>query len=405
MTGRERVLKALSFRPTDRVPKDLGGMRSTGISAFLYPRLRAALGLPQGLPKVHDVGQMLALVDCEVLDALRCDVVTVEGSEVTNAFDHPDLWKHYDFGGRLPALVRNPGGFSAEPDGTLVYEDRLHMPSASYVFDSEHAGQPLLLDGDLPTPDPKEVRKWQETRLLRDEQIIRTRDLCRRVREATDRAVLFTGPTGLGICIHGYGGLAVFPCLCLLKPDLVHELHSMCLEASLKNVRALLPEIRDYVDIVAIDSDDWGNQNSLMAPPRVFRDLFLPYRKRHNEEIHRVAPHIKTFLHSCGALYDILDMLVETGTDILNPVQWSAGGRSAREWKDKCRGRMALWGGGLNAQRTLPLGSIEDVEGEVEETVRVLKQGGGYVFANTHNILAEISPQKVIAMYRAAELA
>lgn len=405
MTPRERVLKALNFQPTDRVPKDLGGMRSTGISAFLYPKLRAALGLRQRAPKVHDVGQMLALVDSDMLDALRCDVVAVEGSEITNAFDQPELWNPYDFGGRLPALVRNPEAYHAEPDGTLVYEDRLRMPPASHVFDSEHAGQPLLLQGDLPTPDPKEVRKWQEARILRQEQITSIRDFCRRIREATDRAVLFTGPTSLGICIHGYGGLAVFPCLCLLKPDLIHELHSICLEVSLKNVRALLPEIRDYVDIVGIDSDDWGNQNSLMAPPRVFRDLFLPYRKRHNAEIHKIAPHIKTFLHSCGALYEILDMLIETGTDILNPVQWSAGGRSAKEWKDKCRGRMALWGGGLNSQRTLPLGTVEHVQKEVEQTVSVLKQDGGYVFANTHNVLAEISPEKVIAMFRAAERA
>ncbi len=45
MTGRERVLRAASFQPTDRVPRDLGGMASTGISCFAYPKLVAALGL------------------------------------------------------------------------------------------------------------------------------------------------------------------------------------------------------------------------------------------------------------------------------------------------------------------------------------------------------------------------
>lgn len=33
-SSRERVLKALNFEQPDRLPKDLGGMRSTGISAF-----------------------------------------------------------------------------------------------------------------------------------------------------------------------------------------------------------------------------------------------------------------------------------------------------------------------------------------------------------------------------------
>jgi hypothetical protein len=32
-----------------------------------------------------------------------------------------------------------------------------------------------------------------------------------------------------------------------------------------------------------------------------------------------------------------------------------------------------------------------------------MAEGGGYVFCNIHNILAEIAPEKVIAMYRAAE--
>jgi uroporphyrinogen decarboxylase len=402
VTSRERVQRALEFEPTDRVPRDLGGMRSTGISAFAYPRLRAALGLPARPPRVHDIGQMLALPETDVLDALGCDVVTVEGGDVTNAFEQPELWRPYDFAGRLPALVRDPEGYRQEQGGTLVYRDYLRMPPASYVFDSEHAGQLFVLDGDLPRPDPGEVRRQQEARVLKDEQIARIRDLCRRARDATDRAILFMGPLSLGLCIHGYGGLAVFPVLCLLEPDLVHEIHSLSLEAALKNARALLPEIKQYVDVVGIDSDDWGNQNALMAPPRVFRDLFLPYRKQHNAEIHRIAPRVKTFLHSCGALYEILDMLVESGTDVLNPVQWSAGGHTAAEWKEKCRGRMSLWGGGVNAQRTLPLGSVEDVEREVAETVGVLKQDGGYVFANVHNILAEIAPEKVIAMYRAA---
>jgi uroporphyrinogen decarboxylase len=95
-------------------------------------------------------------------------------------------------------------------------------------------------------------------------------------------------------------------------------------------------------------------------------------------------------------------MLVDSGIDIINPVQWPAGGRTIQEWKDKCRGRMAMWGGGLNSQVTLPLGSVADVEREVKQNSEVLSRDGGFVFANIHNILAEIAPEKVIAMYRAA---
>jgi uroporphyrinogen decarboxylase len=125
-TSRERVLRALNFQPTDRVPRDLGGMRSTGISAFAYPRLIAALGLPPRLPRVEDTGQMLAMPDLDVLDALGCDVVSVLDN-ASNAFEQPGLWHPYDFNGRLPGRVRNPAAFSTEPDGTIL-QGRSRMP-------------------------------------------------------------------------------------------------------------------------------------------------------------------------------------------------------------------------------------------------------------------------------------
>ncbi len=194
----------------------------------------------------------------------------------------------------------------------------------------------------------------------------------------------------------------MFPVLCLEDPDFVHELHDLHLEYTLRNARALLPEIRDYIDIIGTDADDWGNQGSLMASPATFRELFLPYRQRHNAELHRLAPHAKTFLHSCGALYEILDLIVASGTDILNPVQWPAGGHSPAQWKEKVRGRMALWGGGVDSQHTLPLGSVDEIKREVARNVGILGDGGGYMFANIHNLLADIPPAKIMAMYRAA---
>ena len=157
-TSRDRVLRALNFQTTDRVPLDLGGMRSTGISAFAYPKLVAALGLPPRRPKVEDTGQMLALPDLDVLDALGCDVVTI-CDDAANAFEQPELWHDYDFNGRLPARVRQPSAFEALPDGTIVQGNSRMVPD-SVVFDAPHGGQPLDLSADLPKPDLKEVKAY-----------------------------------------------------------------------------------------------------------------------------------------------------------------------------------------------------------------------------------------------------
>jgi uroporphyrinogen decarboxylase len=107
-------------------------------------------------------------------------------------------------------------------------------------------------------------------------------------------------------------------------------------------------------------------------------------------------------MHNCGAIYPLIDMIIEAGFDILNPVQWSAGQHSYRQWKEKCRGRIALWGGGVNAQATLPMGTVKEIQAEVREVVQCLSQGSGYVFNSIHNITAEIPPDKIIAMYEAA---
>ncbi len=403
MNSRERVLAALNFQTPDRLPKDLGGMLSTGISAFAYPRLVAALGLPARLPKVYDTGQMLAMPDPDVLDALGCDCV-VQCHGATNAFEQKDYWRPYDFNGRLPALVHQPEVFETQADGSILQNRLTRMVPASYVFDEAHGGQPVDWTGELPMYDLKLYKKELDKRLITDERVVQLRTLCRRVRDSTDRAVFLSeGSITPDISIHAHGGMAVFPILCVTEPDYVRELHDMITSVTERNIRVLLPEIAPYIDVIMAAADDWGTQNSTIASPAVFRDLFLPYRRRINDVFHSTARQVKIFLHTCGAIYDIIDLVIEAGFDALNPVQWCAGRHSYQEWKDKARGRIALWGGGINSQVTLPLGTVNDVEREVSEVVNYMKQDSGYVFCNIHNILAEIAPEKVIAMYRAAD--
>ncbi|MBE0698433.1 MAG: hypothetical protein IH586_16070 [Anaerolineaceae bacterium] len=401
-TSRERVMQALNFQPTDRVPRDMGGMRSTSISAFGYAGLVSALGLPSRLPRVEDTGQMLALPDLDVLDALGCDVVTILDG-VTNAFAQPKEWHDYNFNGRLPARVRFPQHFKAQPDGSILNGDSRMLPS-SYVFDDLHGGQPLDLSAELPKPDLKQLRRYFAEHPLTDERIREMSELCRRVRGTSDRAVFMNnGLLQIPLGIAGWSGLAIFPILCITEPDFVAELHELVTEQALSNLRALLPEIGPYVDIIMVAADDWGTQNNTIASPQVFRKLFMPYYTRVNEEIHALAPQVKSFLHSCGAIYTIIDMVIESKFDVLNPVQWSAGKYTYQEWKDKARGRIALWGGGVNSQATLPLGTVEEVAQETRAVVSYLSQDSGYIFCNIHNILAEIAPEKVIAMYQASD--
>ena len=402
-TSRDRVMASLNFTVPDRIPKDLAGMRSTGISAFAYPKLVAALGLPPRLPRVEDTGQMLALPDLDVLDALGCDVITICDG-VTNAFAQPKAWHEYDFNGRLPALVRQPKNFRTQEDGSILQKNHSRMVSGSTVFDQVSGGHPLNLEDPLPHLDLAKYKAKLEKRELSDTRIRSIRALCKRVRESTDRAIFLNdGGISAGMGIDAYYGLAIFPLLCVSEPNYVTELHEMVNAHAIKNARALLPEIKEYVDVIMVGADDWGTQQNLIASPRTFRRLFQPYYRRLNDEIHSIAPGVKSFLHSCGAIYDILEAIIDSGFDVLNPVQWPAGGHSYNEWKEKTRGRIALWGGAVNAQATLALGTPEEIAQEAKEVVTCLADGGGYIFCNIHNLLAEITPEKILALYRAID--
>ena len=105
MTSRERVLCAIAHREPDRVPVDLGGMRSTGIMAIAYNRLKRYWGMEGGETLVYDVVQQLAQPEQEILDLVEADVV-----DLGRAFlDRPEDWKDWTLpdgsSAKIPAWV------------------------------------------------------------------------------------------------------------------------------------------------------------------------------------------------------------------------------------------------------------------------------------------------------------
>ena len=73
MTGRERVLTALSHKEPDRVPYDLSGTHVTGISVGAHDRLRKYLSLPDRRTDVVDLLQQLAMPADDLMDRLKVD--------------------------------------------------------------------------------------------------------------------------------------------------------------------------------------------------------------------------------------------------------------------------------------------------------------------------------------------
>jgi uroporphyrinogen-III decarboxylase len=127
----------------------------------------------------------------------------------------------------------------------------------------------------------------------------------------------------------------------------------------------------------------------------------LPYLKEQNDWIH-ANTNWKTFQHICGSLVNILPLIVETGLDILNPVQTSARGMEPQWLKDNFGDKLTFWGGGIDSQKTMPFGTVEEVIKEVEERITTFAPGGGYVFNSIHNIQQNTPPENIEAAFDTA---
>ena len=57
-----------------------------------------------------------------------------------------------------------------------------------------------------------------------------------------------------------------------------------------------------------------------------------------------------------------------------------------------------MWGGGCDTQRVLPMGTPEEVTEDVRRNVSVFAPGGGFVYQQIHNIMADVQPENIVAM-------
>jgi len=146
--------------------------------------------------------------------------------------------------------------------------------------------------------------------------------------------------------------------------------------------------------------DDMGTQEGLLVSPKIFRNFIKPRLAKHAQLARRYG--IKVMLHSCGAIREIIPDLIEIGIDILNPIQVRARDMNPAELKRAFRDKLSFHGS-IDIQRTLPLGTIEDVRAEVRDRIQTLGKGGGFILCSTHNIQADTPLENILAMYDEAK--
>jgi uroporphyrinogen-III decarboxylase len=145
---------------------------------------------------------------------------------------------------------------------------------------------------------------------------------------------------------------------------------------------------------------DFGTQISTFCSSDTFRDIYMPYYKKVNSWIHENTSW-KTFKHSCGAIEPFIPLLIESGFDILNPVQCSARGMDPALLKQKYGKDIVFWGGGIDTQQLLPFGTPDQIRRQVKERCEIFGKDGGFVFNSIHNIQANTPTENIVAIFEA----
>ena len=94
---------------------------------------------------------------------------------------------------------------------------------------------------------------------------------------------------------------------------------------------------------------------------------------------------------------------IDSGFDIINPVQCSAAGMDPKLLKEKYDEKLVFWGGGVDTQKTLPFGKPEDVRQEVLQRCEIFSPDGGFIFNAVHNIQANTPVENITAMINAVK--
>ncbi len=411
MTSRERVLAAIDHREPDKVPIDLGAMRSTGISAIAYGRLKKHLGMMKGQTYIYDVVQQLAEPEDEILEYVESDVVDLGRAFLNREED----WKEFTLPDGSPAkipyyanLVPYEGGWLAKGrDGTVIGT----MPENGFYLNQDCF--PLLdWDGEdaavlerLPDLMGKvtwaafPTAPWDKPLTLEHQAEIRRR--AKYLYESTDYAIM----AAFGGNLLEWGEFLCradqFLADVAENPVKVEKLLDRLVEIHIANLEKFLDAIEGYVQIIQM-GDDLGTQLATIISPKTYRELFKPRHRLIYERVRRRSG-LHLFLHSCGSIADILKDLIEIGVEIINPVQTSARGMEPEKLKRDFGKDLTFWGGGCDTQRVLPEGTPAEIEKHVRERIDILAPGGGFVFSQVHNILPNVPPEHIVAMYEAVK--
>jgi uroporphyrinogen decarboxylase len=404
MTSRERVLTAFGHKESDEVPIDFGGHRSSGIAAIAYARLRDYLGLPKKPIRVYDPIQQLAVIDDDVLERFGIDT-----TEMGRGFALQDRWwQDWTLPDGTPCqmpswlkLERCPGEWILlSRSGRKI----ARMPDGALYF--EQATFPFAEQDDLSAiPQAMEETMWTAI-ASPPGPIVEGPDGSKKLQEGAAQLRASSSRAIIGL----FGGNLLeigqflyrndnFFMLLAAEPRRAEAFLDRLVEIHLEALERFLGSVGGLIDIVLF-GDDLGMQSGPQISPDMYRSIFKPRHRKMWRRAKELAP-VKVMLHSCGGIRELLPDLIDAGLDTVNPVQVTCAGMDAAGLKKDFGRDIVFWGGGCDTREVLPHGTPAAIRDHVRRQVDILAKDGGFVFQQVHNVLANVPPQNIVAMFDA----
>ena len=407
--GSQRIRAAIQHQEPDRVPVDIGATPSSGISVIAYNNVKQHLGMRGGHTRVYDVVQQLAQPEDEFLNRFEIDVVDLGRTFNTSDSD----W--YDITVSDGSQAQYPSWFhpTKSDDGTWEVYDKgkdliAKMPEGATFFDGTYFP---YIDGypedfsKLPQAMSKILwaalvhSPWDHAN---DDNFWATlHQNALDLRANSDRAIMVV----VGCNLFEWGAflrrIDNFLMDLVMDQANVERLLDVLLEQHLAFLEKVCEAVGDIADIARL-GDDLGMDSGPFMRPAIYRKLFKPRHKVLCDYIHEHSQ-MHTFIHSCGSIYKLMPDMIEAGFEIFNPVQTNSKDMDPQRLKDEFGKDIVFWGGGADTRIVLNRAAPQEVRDHVKRRLEIFAPGGGFVFNTVHNILPDVPPENIMAMFEAIE--
>jgi len=415
MTSAQRVRAALNHQQPDKVPVDFGGTPVTGIHVSVIEGLRKELKLEPHPIRIWEPYQMLGEIEADLIDALGVDIAPTPAYKTMFGYPVEDFkpwmtpWgQKVLVPGKFNYVVDAAGDTLVFPEGDTTVPPSGRMPRASFFFDTIIRQVELPEDDDDLNPEDN----LEDFGALTPQALEYFQKSTAEGRASGRAVVANIGGTAIGDIALVPGPFMKHPkgirdiqewyISTVSRQDYLHKVFEKQTEIALKNLQAVQTVAGANIDVAFLCGTDFGTQSSQFCSRETFTELYMPYYKQITGWIHQNTDW-KCFKHSCGAVFGLVDLLIDSGFDILNPVQISATGMDPVALKSRYGKDITFWGGGVDTQKVLPFESPAEVRAQVLKNLEIFSKDGGFVFNTVHNTQAGVPVKNFLAMIEAVK--